>query len=166
MIKFATASDSPKPKTKNVKTIALFYALILVVFVVAQLFSFEEFLGVVQGYGLFSDEALSRLFAALIVTSEIFALPFLLGMKLSKAMRVFSMICGWFVALFWAGVTKWIVFYGVGIENVGFLGDVVELVPGWWAVFASLGLGVLSAWASWGMWPLESHRRRKTLPIK
>lgn len=150
---FASVTPAPVPKTKNVTTISIFLAAILVVMAVAQLFSFEEFLLWMASLTLFPNDSVASLVAALIVVSEVFALPFLLRLQTSPLMRVFSMGCGWLVAGTWLVLTSWMVFFGEGVTNVGFLGDVVELTPGWWAVFMSLSLAILSAWASWGMWP-------------
>lgn len=158
----ALATNPLRPKTKNVRWVALLYAAALVAFATSQLFSFEDFLNIVSGYGLFDNELVERLKAVFVVVAEVFALPFLLRMKLSWLMRIISMICGWLVAMFWFGISLWLVVANVSPENIGFLGSVVTLTPGWWAVLMSVGFGILSAWASWGMWPIA----RKKLPTK
>ncbi len=154
MIKFATAQLATKPKSRNAGYMSLLYAAVLVIFVVAQLFSFSEFLVLLQGFSLPGGSILAYFAATLLVTAEVFALPFLLSMKLSVAMRFLSMFMGWVVALMWIFITLWLNINVSDATNVGFLGTVVELVPGWWAFCVSLALAILSIWASWGMWPL------------
>lgn len=151
---FVQATAPGKPKTKNIKTIALLYAAIILVFAVSQLYTFEGFLTLLDSFGLPGGSSTAQVLAAVIVITEVFALPFLLRMRLSPAMRVVSMVCGWLVALKWFALSLWVMFTVNAISNIGFLGDVVHLTPGWWTVFFSVALGILAAWASWGMWPL------------
>lgn len=148
---FANVSNPPAPKTKNSKTIAIYLAGIFVVFAVAQLFGFENFLEILSSEEVFGGEVGSKLFAVLIVVFEVFSLPFLLRMKVSRLMRFSSMICGWLATAIWLYVC--IRFLPSGSSDIGLLGGIVELTPGWWSVFMILGLGIMSAWASWGMWP-------------
>lgn len=155
---FVQATDAGKPKTKNVRTIALLYALIIIAFVVSQLFTFEAFMVLLASFGLPGGASAAHVLAAVFVITEVFALPFLLRMRLSPAMRVVSMVCGWLVALKWLALSLWVVLSVNAISNIGFLGDVVRLTPGWWTVFFSAALGILAAWASWGMWPVTRKK--------
>ena len=155
---FVQATDAGKPKTKNVKTIALLYAAVILVFVVAQLFSFEDFMTLLDSFVLPGGSRTAQILAAVIVIAEVFALPFLLRMRLSPAMRVVSMVCGWLVALIWLALSLWVMLSVNAISNIGFLGDVVHLTPGWWTVLFSVALGILAAWASWGMWPMTRKK--------
>jgi len=158
MIAFAKTTTATKPKTKNVRQVSLIYAAILVVFVIAQLFSFTDFLVLFQGFSLPGGDTKAYFSATLLVIAEVFAIPFLLGMRLSVAMRFLSMFFGWLVAFMWLVISVWVNVNSVSVENVGFLGTVVTLNPGWWAFCVSLVLACLSAWASWGMWP-KIHKK-------
>ncbi|MDB5179460.1 MAG: rane protein of unknown function [Candidatus Saccharibacteria bacterium] len=157
---FPQPTPAPTPKTKNVEKIAIFYAVILVIMAVAQLFTFDEFLNLVTSFNFPGGIRYAHFIAAFVVVAEVFALPFLLRMPLSTAFRWFSMILGWFVALVWAKITIWLVIQDSIVTNVGFLGTVVSLMPGWWAIFMSIALGILAAWASWGMWPHQRVAKR------
>jgi hypothetical protein len=159
MRRFASALNAPEPKSQYVRTISLLLAGIFTAFAFSQLYSFDEFTEIVASYGLFGGADTAEVFAAVIVVLEVFALPFLLRMRLSRLMRVMSMGCGWLVVFVWALISKWLVLFTSGQENVGFLGGVAQLSPGWWAVFVSVALGILSAWASWGMWPVAKKKR-------
>jgi len=157
---FPKATPAPLPKTKNVTIIATFYAVILVVMAVAQLFTFDEFLKLISSFDFPAGVQYAHFIAALVVVAEVFALPFLLRMSLSPAFRWFSMMLGWGVAVLWAKITICLVISDTLINNVGFLGTVVNLMPGWWAIFISLAFGILAAWSSWGMWPGRTRAKK------
>jgi hypothetical protein len=156
---FVTTTPAPIPRSKDVKTVATFYGVLVTVMLVAQLFTFEKFLQLLIDYDLPGGEVIAYLTAALIVVVELLALPFLLRMSLSPAFRWVSMVAGWLVALVWLKLTLWQVITQPLTETVGFLGTVVDTMPGWWAVCLSASFGVLAAWASWGMWPKKRSRK-------
>lgn len=145
--------DAPVPRTKNVKTIATFYAGVLAVFAIAQLFTFENFLELFVSFDFPWGRPFAYFSAALLVTAEVFALPFLLRMSLSKAFRWMSMAFGILAAVIWVKVSLWLVIFDSPVDTVGFLGTAVNVMPGWWAVFVSVALGILAIWSVWGLWP-------------
>ena len=151
-MKKIVASWPVPPRTKDSGTVALFYAVILVVFTAAQLFSLEKFIPLMETFGL-PGEHTERFVAIALVMCGVFALPFLLRMKLSIGMRWVSMIAGWVVPALWLAVSLWIHMTGTPVANAGLLGASVPLEPGWWMVFVSAGLGILAAWSAWGLWP-------------
>jgi hypothetical protein len=151
-------TPAPKPKTTDVKQVAIFYAVFLIILAVTQLFTFDRFLELIVSFGLPLGDRFAYFLGALIVTVEIFALPFLLRMPLSPAFRWFSIGCGWLVALIWLKISLWLVLSDSLVENVGYLGTLVNLMPGWWAVFISLALATLAVWSSWGMWPAKRKK--------
>jgi len=150
---FVKATPAPKPRTKESHQVAILYAALLVTFAVAQLFTFDEFIELVPNFQPPLGDALVYAIAPLIVTVEVFALPFLLGMALSPAFRWLSMACGWLAAGLWVGISAWVVFTQPAVETIGFLGGIGELTPGWWALCIPIALSILAIWASWGLWP-------------
>ena len=159
---FAQTTPSPIPKTKDVRRMATFYAAILVVMAVAQLFTFDDFLKLVTDFGFPGGQRAGYFLASFLVTVEVFAIPFLLRMPLSPAFRWLSLLCGWLVAVIWAKITIWLVIKDGIVGNVGFLGTAIQVVPGIWAVFISIVFAILAAWATWGMWPeLKGSKRVK-----
>jgi len=146
------------PKTDATRAASLIFAAMLLIMVVFQLFSFEKFPAVLTVFS-FSDEALSKVWAALIVIFEVATLPFLFSMLLSPAARVAGMVSGWVVATWWLFVSLWTLMSGHGMENSGLLGATFPIMGGWWMVFFCIGLGLLAAWTSWGMWPRLSKKR-------
>ena len=147
------ATRVKKPRTRESQKIAYAYATVLIIFALTQLFTFDKFLILVESFSLPGGDVVAHLFVSTIVTSEVLALPFLLGLNLSQLMRVVSMVLGWAVPLAWLKVTLWLLFTTNSVSNIGLLGTTVSLIPGWWLVFVSIALGLLSAWASWGLWP-------------
>jgi hypothetical protein len=152
---FVKSTSAPRPKTKNIRTISIGLAAVLVVMVVAQLFTFETFPNVIAGMWLPGGETVAPIRAAVIVTLEVFALPFLLSMRLSPAMRVASMVVGWMVILAWLVTALWTNLSSHVVANNGMLGDTVSLPVGWWSVLFCISLGLLAAWSAWGMWPIR-----------
>jgi hypothetical protein len=156
---FVQATSPSHPKTKNVRTISIALAGVLATMAVAQLFTFEKFPDVIQQMWLPGGEAIATVRAALIVVFEIGAIPFLLFMRLSPAMRFVSMVSGWLAIMAWMGASLWQNISGGVIANSGLLGATVRLPVGWWNVLFCLALGILAAWVAWGMWPLKVRNK-------
>lgn len=160
-IVLSKATPPPTPRTDDAKGVALFYAVILVIFALTQLFTYDTFLLLVATFNLPGGVGFTYLITSLLVIAEVFALPFLLRMPLSHAFRWFSMICGWIVPAIWMFFSLWLVTTDSPVSNVGFLGTLIETIPGWWAVFMSGALGLLAFWASWGMWPSVKKKKSR-----
>lgn len=150
---FVDVTSAPVPKSTQVRLVAIFLAGIFTVMAVAQLFTFEDFPALINDLLPMGSMQSAKLIAALIVTSEVLAIPFLLGMALSPLMRRCSMALGWVVVLFWLFMSVWLNVTDTIATTNGFLGTTIKLPIGWWSVFFSLGLVVLMIWASWGLWP-------------
>lgn len=104
------------------------------------------------------NDPLAKLLAALVVTAEVFAVPFLLCMRLSPLMRVCSMVLGWLSIAWWLYVLVWENVTVTALGSNGLFGATLTLPLGWWSVCFMLGVGVLAGWASWGLWPLPIRR--------
>lgn len=163
---FRQPTSAPVSKTKDAQRIALFYAGIVTIMVVAQLFTFEDFLVLMTSFNFPGGAIYAHLVAAVLVSIEVLALPFLLRMPLSPAFRWVSIVCGWLVALIWIKITVWLVMQGGVVMNVGFFGTAIEVMSGYGAVFMGIAFAIFAAWASWGMWPARQpyaapHRQVK-----
>ena len=150
---FVKSVPAQEPRSSESKKIAILYACILVVMAVTQLFTFDDFLVYFQSFGLPLSTELTYALLPTLIVAEVFAIPFLLRMRLSPAFRCVSMFFGWLVAVIWILLTFWLASTATQVSTVGFLGTLVDLTPGWWAVFISLSFAVLVAWSSWGLWP-------------
>lgn len=158
---FAKPMTAMKPRTPTAGQVAILYAGILVLFAIAQLFTFEEFLELTPQFGLPFGEVFGYLFAPLIIVCEVFAMPFLLRMTISPAFRWLSAGLSIFAAVSWLFVVIWAVVTQASVETIGFLGTVGDLTPGWWAVLIAGALTILSTWSAWGLWPLPRSRSIK-----
>ncbi len=156
---FVKTTPAPKPKTRDVQKVAYMYSFLLIVFVLCQLYSFDTFVALLEDFMLPGGDLTARLAGAMIIISELFALPFLLGMNLSPLARIISMFLGWVVPIFWFKMAIWLMVTINAVSNIGYLGTVVQLTPGWWAVFFPIAMGALAAWASWGMWPITAKTK-------
>ena len=150
---FGIPTAAPKPQSKESVSMATLYAALLVVMVVAQLFTFEAFLALLGSFGLPGGEVTGYVLGSVLVAAQVFTLPFLLRMTISPAFRWFSLICGGLVADIWLFLTIWVAVTGPAISSIGFLGDVVALEPGLWTIFIAVAFGILALWATWGLWP-------------
>lgn len=150
---FPVATQPPPLKSERIRPISLLYAGILTVLVVGQLFSFEDFIPLIESFDLPGGQGMGTLAAGLIVVAEVFALPFLLRMRVSPLMRWMSVFCAGLVPLLWVLLSIWLNITMNAIDNVGFVAVKVETPVGWWAVVYSMALGALAAWSIWGMWP-------------
>ncbi len=160
MIQFAQTTNPPKPKNSATSVVALIYAVLLIVMVVGQLFSFEKFIPMIESFGLGGGEPRATLIASGLVVAGVFALPFLLRMYVSPAMRIVSMVMGWLVAGAWLYITASITTTYNSVSNVGFTGGVLPTPLGWWSVAFAIMLVAIAAYVSWGLWPV-SHARKK-----
>jgi hypothetical protein len=157
-----TKATSAKPvRTRDAQKIIYAYILILIVFIVCQLFTYDGFVRLLESFWLPGGLTTVHFLGCLIVICELFALPFLLRMDMSRLMRIISMILGWMVPLIWILLTLWVNLTVNAISNVGFLGTVVQTTPGWWAVCVSVALCLLAVWSSWGLWPFSVEKRKK-----
>lgn len=156
---FVNVTPASVPKTANVRAVGLLLAGIFTVMAVAQLFTFEDFPALIADFLLPSGSKMAPLIAATIVTFEIFAIPFLLGMALSPLMRWTSMIFGWVVVAMWILISLWLNLADTVATTAGFLGTTVKVPVGWWTVFFSLALAILMVWVSWGQWPASLQKK-------
>lgn len=153
MMKFAETTAPPKMKNKNVKIVSLVFAGLLIVMVVGQLYAFEEFVPLLVSFDLGGGQPRATLIASLLVTAEVFALPFLLRMYVSPLFRVMSMGMGWLAAAIWLFITVSVVSRVNAVQDAGFLGGAITVPFGWWSVLFAVVLAFFAGWVSWGMWP-------------
>ncbi len=149
-MKLASAEKAPPPRTKKAKIIAWIYAVILVVMVLCQLFSFEDFVPLISEYNQWGGYGTAVMTSCLIVFCDVFALPFLLRMPLSRLMRYVSLLCSLLVPAIWLKLS----IIAMGSEmNSGLFGAKIVVPTGPEQFFVSLILALLAIWAVWGLWP-------------
>lgn len=158
---FTKATPANSAKTPDVQKIIYIYIIILAVLLLCQLFTYDSFNKLIESFWLPGGLSVAHLIAYLVIIFELLSLPFLLRMNLSRLMRMICMISSWLVPLAWLLLTLWINLTVNAISNVGFLGAVVSLTPGWWAVCVSVAMAILATWSSWGLWPLAVKSKKR-----
>jgi len=146
---FVKATPAPKLRAKNSFFVSVYVAVFFVVSSLSQLISFEDFPGVITGFGLPIDPAFNSVITALVVTLGVFAVPSLLQMKLSPAMRWFSRVSGWLVLIWWLFIGVWQSFVEQMIPNTGLFGADIRIPCGWWLVSYMVVLLTLNGYVAW-----------------
>ncbi|RYX78699.1 hypothetical protein EON76_03205 [bacterium] len=160
-MRFTHAALLPgKPESERAAQAALLLAILLIIMAVGQLYEFEKFIPLIESFETSVGHGGATLLAGVIVTSEVFALPFLLRMQTSPLMRVTSMLLGWLVVAIWIALTLWLSVAANSVTNIGLFGTKVDIPASWWAVCYSIALGVLATWAAWGMWPFRTAKHK------
>lgn len=153
----ATAYPAKKPRTKEAKQVAWAYAAILALMAIFQLVGFNKFVLVIDSYWLPGGIQFATFLAAFLIASELLSGFFLLRLKVSIAFRILTMVLSWIVPGIWLFLTMRALSATTTMTNIGFLGGSVHIIPGWWAVFVSIGFIIMATWAAWGLWPLPVH---------
>lgn len=150
-MKKVLAHPAPKPRSWNFVRAAWLYAFILVVMVCAQLVSFEKFIPLINNYALPGGYGTATLVAGLIVVLEVFALPFILRMRLSHYMRWFSLGCSVLAPLLWVKISIYSMVFGP-VKNGGLMG-VHTALDSFLQLVVALALLGLACVVSYGLWP-------------
>lgn len=136
-------------------------AVVIVGLAVTQLYKFEDLPDVIATLGLPGGQTWAPTIAALLVVGEVLALPFLLRMTLSPAMRIVSMVSGWVVIAGWLVVSIWTNLAVGQVANSGILGATVPVPSGWGVTCIFVGLALLAAWSAWGLWPCRKDSNKR-----
>lgn len=151
MIYFVKSEQPSKPKNKYTEITAYIQAAILVVLSLIQLFFLQDFLDIFTNMEL-GTQSQAYLLGAFIIWAEVFSIPFLLRMKLSRAFRAFCMLLLWVITIFWLYLALRLPFDG---RDSGLLGGFIKVSSGLpLAVFAII-FGSLSMNNIWGLRPLD-----------
>lgn len=151
----------PLFRSKTTHVFGVLLGFVVVVAAVTQLFGFEDFYRALEQFWLMTrDDAV--ILASLVIVAEIFSLPFLLGMKLSFAMRGLSAFLLLATTAFWAAaavIGVWVVKEPV---DTGFLGAIVATEAGvGFLLFATVLVG--GATIYFAQTYIDSHRLHQHL---
>jgi len=122
----ARATDAPRPKNIQLLVVSYAAAALLLGMAVAQLVTFDKFLPLVQDAYLSGERPPAQLIVAVIVASEVFALPFLLRLRLSPLARISSVGCGFLAAGTWLMLQVTQLIEGVSTTSTGIFGTLVR----------------------------------------
>lgn len=103
MLKLPKATPAPEtPKKYKVAVpFALLYILALVFVILWEVISFTGFANYIGGFSAAPSVNKNMAYAVTLLALEVFALPFLLRLKLSPAARFLSALCSLLVPMFW-----------------------------------------------------------------
>jgi len=154
------ASYGRRPTSSSVQAVAWYLTIFFVVASVSQLFAFEDFPTLMDG-SLRGGIYQATTFAALVVVFEVFAVPFLLSMRVSILMRYVSLVSGWLALIMWLLLSLH-QNTDPGVLNAGLFGTKIIVPSGWWLTTFLVALLVLQGFATWGMrpWNQPPHARR------
>lgn len=107
---------------------------VLVLLVILQLFHFERFPDALRQLSFVVDDVFAQVFAIGIVALEIMAIPYLLGLKLSSRMLVWSKYIGLVVFLIWFICMTWGLGQAIQPDTAVMVGDAVQVSFGFWVV--------------------------------
>jgi len=147
------ALPADAPRSIIARNVAWVYATVLTCMAIGQLFSFEKFIPLVKEYQLPGGLGTATLVAGLIVVTEVFALPFLLRMRLSLLMRWVSLACSLMVPILWIVLSVTVLVVDGGPTNSGLLGTKLSVPAGWLQLVASIVLAGLAGFSFAGLRP-------------
>jgi len=161
-LSFAHRSSPPAVTDRRGLIVAVAAAGLLALLLVAQLVTFEEFVSRLES--LIGDSTGAQFVVALIVISELFALPFLLRMQLSQLARATSLILGYIAVGLWLCViVKGLISVGNAPDSglVGGIGH-LSLAEALVLIIALYGLLGISSYILHGRAALQalSHKLR------
>lgn len=150
MIRFATPTKPVPLKSPLVRTISYALGLGAAALAVAQMVSFEEFVEAFRHYQL-GNETFTVAVAIGIIALEVFAVPFLLRLSLSRAARFVS---AWFALVLpyaWTALTVHAFLANADVPNAGYFGGFLRLHVGSfvlvldlvWMIVVALSFGAL-----------------------
>lgn len=128
---------------------AYFRALVLVVLylgvAIAQLFTYEKFAGVIQGFGLPGSAVTANVLAVALPLTAYAALPFLLSMRTGARLRAVSRTAVVMVPILWLIIALWLNFASNASKlNAGIFGATIPTSAGLWTIAFTL----LWVWAA------------------
>lgn len=139
----AKATDPPRPRAPYALKIAWVLAGVMLLMAVAHMIRIDKLIPVMSQA---LQEPVATWFVALIVTAEVFAVPYLFSMKLSPLFRIMSGTLVVLVPLAWTCVTIWTLGEGT---STGQFTSYISTPGSWWLVVLNLGWLAGSYWVLW-----------------
>jgi hypothetical protein len=112
---------------------ALGLAMVVTLLLIAQLYTFEDFPGVVETFGMPGGGVTVAVLVALIPLVEAASLPYLLSMETDRRTIRVSRYAALGVGIMWALISIWILLMGQSAAQSGIFGATIPLMGGVWA---------------------------------
>lgn len=137
------ATDPPKLKKPYALKVLWVLAAVMLVMALLHLIRIDKLIPLI---GETLSEAGSTWFVALVVIAEVFALPYLLQMKLSPGFRIVSGLLMVIVPLIWECFTIWALSNG---HSTGQFSSYISTPAAWWLILLNAAWLAASYWALW-----------------
>ena len=137
------ATDPPKLKKPYAHKALWTLAGVMLVMALLHLIRIDKLIPII---GETLSETGSTWFVALIVIAEVFALPYLLRMKLSPGFRIVSGLLVVIVPLVWTCFTIWSLGSG---HSTGQFSSYISTTASWWLIILNTAWLAASYWALW-----------------
>lgn len=137
------ATDPPKLKKPYAAKVLWVLAGVMLLMALLHLIRIDKLIPIV---GETLSESGATWFVALLVIIEVFALPYLLRMKVSPAFRIVSGLWVIVVPLVWTCYTIWALGNG---HSTGQFSSYVSTPASWWLVVLNVAWLGASYWALW-----------------
>lgn len=137
------ATESPKLKKPYAAKILWILAGVMLVMALLHLIRIDKLIPVVAEI---LGESTATWFVALLVIIEVFALPYLLRMKVSPGFRIVSGLWVIVVPLVWTCYTIWALGNGL---STGQFSSYVSTPASWWLIVLNVAWLGVSYWALW-----------------
>jgi hypothetical protein len=155
----ARALFPPEFHTNPAHFQALGLAAVYTVLLLSQLFTFEDFRGVTNGFGLPGGGITASVLAFALPVVQAMALPYLLSMKLSRRLHAVSRACTLLAPALWLAIALWTNLSGNNLTSLGIFGATLYTPNEWWSIL----MLALMSWAAWLMYvatPLHMRHSR------
>ncbi|MEK7620934.1 MAG: hypothetical protein AAB395_01100 [Patescibacteria group bacterium] len=120
------------PKNKVGEQVIIFvYALaaVIILMVISQLVTIEKLLPIMDGYQLPGGSSTVKVLVFTMAISGVFALPFLLRMRLSPLFRIISAILFNIYSLIWLVLGIWVTLNNPPLSGTGIFGSLLASIP-------------------------------------
>jgi len=141
------AQDPPKLRVKHGPILGWIAAVILIVFALVHLFRIDTFVPELS-LALGSSQTLTLWIASILVSMEVFALPFLMRMRLSLLAQYVSGAFAVSAPLVWLLIAIWA--FGTSSSTAQF-GEFVSLPSNWTLIIANLVWLMFSYYTIWAL---------------
>ncbi len=118
---FAIATKPTPVANRNFRLASYAFGVLSVGLAVAQMVSFEDFVGALREYHVAGERGTVAIAIALL-TLEVFSVPFLFRMPLSRAARFVSALFTALLSYAWAAMTIIALFNNTVVANAGYFG--------------------------------------------
>ena len=147
---FAVATKPTPIANRNFRLLSYVLGIWSAGLAVAQMVSFEDFVEALRQYHVAGERGTVAI-AVLLLTLEVFSVPFLFQMPLSKAARFVSAFFAVILPYVWTALTANTVLNNATVDNAGYFGGFFELHVGMlvlvldllWVIVVALSFGAI-----------------------